>query len=128
MIKQQKQMLSELKTKILFNQAKDCAFEYIDGIEEMDVYPSSNTLKKLNQFNEKLSLNSTPAKKIIKQLHEFGSPNTIAQTGGRYFGFVNGGALPVSLGVKWLSDVWDQCGELYLTSPINAHLEVSNQS
>jgi glutamate/tyrosine decarboxylase-like PLP-dependent enzyme len=31
--------------------------------------------------------------------------------------------VPVSLGVKWLTDVWDQCGGLHATSPINAKLE-----
>ncbi len=116
-------MKQELRGKELFNQARSYAFEYIDGIETMDVFPSENSLEGLINFDEPLQEESVMAKSIIDQLHFFGSPATIGQTGGRYFGFVNGGALPVSLGVKWLSDVWDQCGGLYLTSPINAKLE-----
>ncbi|MFK7908409.1 MAG: aspartate aminotransferase family protein [Chitinophagales bacterium] len=118
-----KQMLQELKDKEIFNQARSYAFEYIDGIEEMDVFPSSKTLQDLDNFDELLPENPTSAQALLEQLHTFGSPNTTAQTGGRYFGFVNGGAVPASLGVKWLADVWDQNGGLYFTSPINSKLE-----
>lgn len=117
------QMRLELSEKKLFDQARNFAFNYIDGIEDMDVFPSEENIKKLDLFDEPLKEESCSATEIINQLHNFGSSGTIAQTGGRYFGFVNGGAVPVSLGVKWLSDVWDQCGGLYLTSPINAKLE-----
>ena len=116
-------MLKELKDKDIFEQARFYAYEYIDGIEKMDVFPSKSSLENMNSFDEDLPEQSVSAKEVIELLHKFGSPATIAQTGGRYFGFVNGGAVPVSLGVKWLSDIWDQCGGLYLTSPINAKLE-----
>ena len=119
----QRQMSEELKNKELFEQARSYAYDYIDGIEAMDVFPSQSNLENMKVFDEPLPEASVTAKDILDQLHKFGSPATIAQTGGRYFGFVNGGAIPVSLGVKWLSDVWDQCGGLYLTSPINAMLE-----
>lgn len=116
-------MLAELKDKELFNQARSYAFDYIDNIEKMDVFPSDQSLEKLKSFDEPLSEESNSAEKVLEQLHLMGGPNTIAQIGGRYFGFVNGNAIPASLGVKWLSDVWDQCGGLYLISPINAKLE-----
>ncbi|WP_109298873.1 aminotransferase class V-fold PLP-dependent enzyme [Aquimarina sp. AU474] len=119
----QKQMKREFEDKELFEQARSYAYEYIDGIEEMNVFPSQSSLKNLTRFDEPLQEKTIRAKEIIDQLHAFGSPATIAQIGGRYFGFVNGGAVPVSLGVKWLSDIWDQCGGLYLTSPVNAMLE-----
>lgn len=119
----QKQMFEELQSKETFEKARTYAYDYIDGIEKMKVFPSEESLKLLQNFEEKMPLNSSSALNILKQLNEFGSPNTTAQTGGRYFGFVDGGAVPVSLGVKWLSDVWDQCGGLYLISPINSKLE-----
>jgi glutamate/tyrosine decarboxylase-like PLP-dependent enzyme len=56
-------------------------------------------------------------------LHKYGSPATVSSIGGRYFGFVTGGAIPVSLATKWLSDIWDQNAPLYLTSPIASKLE-----
>jgi len=47
----------------------------------------------------------------------------VAQTGGRYFGFVNGGIIPVTLATKWLTDFWDQNTALQLMSPITSKLE-----
>lgn len=60
---------------------------------------------------------------MLQQLHEIGSPATVAQTGGRYFGFVNGGVVPASLAARWLSDFWDQNTALQVMSPIAAKLE-----
>lgn len=119
----QEKMMEELKNKELFKQAQEYAYNYIDKIRSMDVYPIKSSLQQLNKFDESLQHETVSAQSVIEMLHEVGAKGTIAQTGGRYFGFVNGGAVPVSLGVKWLSDVWDQCGGLYLTSPINATLE-----
>ena len=56
-------------------------------------------------------------------LDEFGSPATVATTGGRYFGFVTGGALPAAVGANWLAGVWDQNASLRVMSPIAAELE-----
>ena len=41
----------------------------------------------------------------------------------RYFGFVNGGVMPVVLAARWLSDVWDQNAALYVMSPLTSKLE-----
>ncbi len=43
----QKQMLQELEHKKIFEQAKNYAYEYLDKIEEIDIYPSDETLTKL---------------------------------------------------------------------------------
>ncbi len=37
------------------------------------------------------------AAQVLKQLHETGSPATMAMAGPRFFGFVIGGALPVTV-------------------------------
>lgn len=120
----QKNMFGELKDKKIFDLARTYAFSYADNIDKMEVYPSDENLKNLAIFDESIPESSTPAESIISQLNKFGSPATTAQTGGRYFGFVSGGAIPVSVAVKWLADFWDQNGGLYLTSPINAKLEM----
>lgn len=122
-MKVQDKMLQELKSKELFKQAQKYSFAYIDEVESMDVYPSKANIDQLDKFEETLQEESISAEKVIEMLNDIGGPGTIAQTEGRYFGFVNGGAIPVSLGVKWLSDVWDQYGGLFLTSPVNAKLE-----
>ena len=74
-------------------------------------------------FDEPLPEASTAADSILRMLHEFGSPATTAIGGGRYFGFVNGGALPIGLAARLLADVWDQNAALHIMSPIASKLE-----
>lgn len=120
---QRQRMLEELKTKSIFNIAQKHAFKYLDELYEMDVFPSPENLSSLSNFKHPLSQSGTPATEVIEFLQQHGSQATTIHTGGRYYGFVNGSTIPVSLGVKWLTDVWDQNGGLYLTSPINAQIE-----
>src|SRR5262249_39456272 len=48
---------------------------------------------------------------------------TMASAGPRYFGFVIGGSLPVSVAADWLTTIWDQNAGLYATSPIASVVE-----
>ncbi len=120
----QNKMLSELKSKDIFEVAKNYAFQYLDETETRDVYPSQENIQKLQDFNEILPDKSSKPEDIIKQLHTLGTLGTVNHTGGNYFGFIIGSATPVSLATKWLTDVWDQCGGLFVSSPINASLEL----
>ena len=122
-MKVQDQMFKQLKEKALFEQAKDYAFNYADEINNRPVYPTNQAIEALNFFDEKMPNQTSSPEQIIQALHEFGSPATVAQTAGRYFGFVNGGAVPVAVAAKWLSDFWDQNAGLYVISPINSKLE-----
>lgn len=117
------QMKTELTQKDIFEQAKKHAFQYIDTVEEMDAFPQAEALELLAQFDHPLQAETCNAQEVLTMLHQYGTPNTTAQIAGRYFGFVNGSAVPAALAAKWLSDVWDQNGGLYYTSAINAKLE-----
>ena len=116
-------MHREQQSKALLEQAKGYAYEYADSAAQRNVFPSKQALADLEQFVEDLPTSSGDAAAILQQLHQYGSPATTAQTGGRYFGFVNGGILPVTLATKWLSDFWDQNTALYVMSPIASKLE-----
>lgn len=116
-------MHREQQSKYLLEQAKGYAYEYADGVAERNVFPSKQALADLEQFIEDLPVQYGDAETILQQLHQYGSPATTAQTGGRYFGFVNGGILPVTLATKWLSDFWDQNTALYVMSPVASTLE-----
>ena len=107
----------------LLEQAKNSAVEYMDGMADKRAFPSAKQLEALSQFDEPLPKSGTDAASVIALLHRIGSPATTAQAGGRYFGFVNGGLLPVAHAAAWLSDSWNQNGALYQMSPATSHLE-----
>lgn len=116
-------MFRELQDKTVFEAARANAYDYIAGIRDRSVAPDPAALAGLSAFDEPMPRASGNATDIVEQLHRFGSPATMASTGGRYYGLVVGSALPVSLGVRWLTDVWDQCSTLYNSSPVAAKLE-----
>lgn len=119
----QEKMFYEMINKEIFNQVKEYAFDYADKSLKRNVFPTEQSLKELKIFNEDLPEKTGNSKDIIELLHRYGSPATVLQTGGRYFGFVNGGIIPAGLAAKWLNDFWDQNTLLYVTSPLVSILE-----
>ena len=119
----QTQMRHEITDKTLFEQAKSYAFDYMDTMAARTVYPDQKALKNLSIFDQPMPERPQSGEDVLRLLHDYGSPATVAQTGGRYFGFVNGNVIPTSLAARWLSDTWDQNPALYVISPIVAKLE-----
>ncbi len=103
--------------------AKSLAFKYIQGVNSRTVAPGNEAVQNLAHFNEELGYGSEDAASILKMLDMYGSPATVAQTGGRYFGFVNGGIIPAALSAKWLIDACDQNAALYVMSPVTSRIE-----
>jgi glutamate/tyrosine decarboxylase-like PLP-dependent enzyme len=120
----QLKMFDELREKEIFELAKTYAFNYLDKIGERVVFPTQDALDNLKIFEEELPLSTSNTKSVIGLLNKYGSPATVAQTGGRYFGFVNGGAIPAGLAAKWIGDFWDQNTSMQVISPISSKLEV----
>lgn len=117
-----------MEQKDIFRQAQNYAFDYADHVLERNVYPTPDAIADLDMFVEKLPKSVGNAAEILEQLNQYGTPASVAHTGGRYFGFVNGGVIPASLAVRWLSDFWDQNTALYVMSPITSKLEEVSES
>jgi glutamate/tyrosine decarboxylase-like PLP-dependent enzyme len=60
---------------------------------------------------------------VIQQFAEAAAPGLVASPGPRYFGFVIGGALPVTVAAEWLASAWDQNAFCYVLSPAAATAE-----
>jgi glutamate/tyrosine decarboxylase-like PLP-dependent enzyme len=98
------------------------ALEYATSIDVRRVAPDATALAALATFDEPLPDTGAAVLDTIRQLHEFGSPATVASTGPRYFGFVQGATLPAALGASWLASAWDQNTALPVMSPVAAKL------
>jgi glutamate/tyrosine decarboxylase-like PLP-dependent enzyme len=107
----------------LLQQAAETARKYVQGIGKRRVSPTERDLENLGKFREPFPNAPGDPAEIFKKLDEIGSPATMATTGGRYFGFVNGGTLPASLAANWLAGAWDQNAALRVMSPVAAELE-----
>jgi len=116
-------MFREMEQKEVLEQVKEYAFSYIDRSLERNVYPTPEALEKLEKFEEPLPRQRGNPKAIVADLYRYGGEATVAQIGGRYFGFVNGSIIPTSLAARWLADVWDQNAAMCVTSPLAAKLE-----
>lgn len=123
MSKLQIHMLEQTRSCELLKLASTSAFTYLEDAEQKNVFPSDESLDLLTGFDGDLPENVGDGVQIIKQLAELGGQNTVRYSGGRYYGFVNGGALPIGLAAKWLADIWDQNAALHVMSPVAAKLE-----
>lgn len=119
----QKKMFHEMEKKDIFRQAQNYAFDYADNVLERNVYPTPDAISNLDEFVEELPESTGNASEVLEKLNQYGTPASVAQTGGRYFGFVDGGVIPAALAARWLSDFWDQNTALFVMSPIAAKLE-----
>jgi glutamate/tyrosine decarboxylase-like PLP-dependent enzyme len=107
----------------LLRQAAEMGRKYTLGIGRRRVAPAEKDLDYLKEFHEPFPNAPSDPMRILERLDQIGSPATVATTGGRYFGFVNGGTLPASLAANWLAGAWDQNAALRVMSPVAAELE-----
>jgi len=118
----QEQMFADIHSDI-FEKAESFGIQYLSSVFDRNVFPTTQALAKLSEFDEAMPSSSESAGKIIEALHQLGSPATVTTMGGRYFGFVTGSAIPASLAAKNLSIFWDQVSAMQVISPISSKLE-----
>jgi glutamate/tyrosine decarboxylase-like PLP-dependent enzyme len=99
------------------------ASRYLESLDTRSVAPASEALAALAAFEQAFPEHESTAEAVVAQLDGIGSPATMASAGGRFFGFVIGGALPVTVAANWLATAWDQNASFVVTSPANAVLE-----
>lgn len=99
------------------------AVQYLDGLDKRGVAPTPEALAHLVELGGPLPDAPSDPADVLALLDRVGSPATVASAGGRYFGFVVGGALPVTLAANWLATAWDQNAGMTILSPVSAALE-----
>src|ERR1700675_2411801 len=107
----------------LLDDAGKEASPYLESLNTRSVAPEKEAVAALARFDQAFPEHTSSAEAVLAELDEIGSPATMASAGGRFFGFVIGGALPATVAANWLAPTWDQNAGLVVTSPTNAALE-----
>ncbi|MEX2116629.1 MAG: aminotransferase class V-fold PLP-dependent enzyme [Bacteroidota bacterium] len=99
------------------------SIDYLRGLDGRGVAPDAQAVENLRVLDEPLQEQSEDPEFVLRTLDQVCSPATMAMAGRRFFGFVIGGSLPVSLAANWLAGAWDQNSALYRVTPSTSHLE-----
>jgi len=114
--------IASTRTSVL-KAAADHAAEYLRDIHMRSVAPRPDAVAALKELTGPLPSGPATPEEVLDLLARFGSPATVANSGGRFFGFVNGGSVPAALAAAWLVSAWDQNAAMRVQSPVAIALE-----
>lgn len=110
-------------TSDLLKMASDRAIRYLNEVGIRAVAPSQEAVEHLSMLGGGVPEEQSNPADIFSMLDDYGSPATVASAGPRYFGFVVGGAMPVTVAANWLAGAWDQNSPVSLLSPVGTACE-----
>ena len=100
--------------------AYTAALEFLDSLEHAPVPAQQDVATLRSHLLKPLTQAGIPAEQVIAELARDAAGGLVGSAGGRFFGWVIGGALPAALAADWLTGAWDQNGAIYATSPAAA--------
>jgi len=103
--------------------AQQHAFAFLNNLDDAPVGATADVQTLRQQLNKPLVDSGLPPEEVITELVRDVSGGLIGSAGGRFFGWVIGGAVHAALAADWLTATWDQNGALYATSPAAAVVE-----
>jgi glutamate/tyrosine decarboxylase-like PLP-dependent enzyme len=107
----------------LLNSASRRAAAYLEGVADRRIAPATSSVEALALLGGDLPESPSTPESVLELLDRVGSPATVASAGGRYFGFVIGGAVPASVAASWMASAWGQNAGLRVMSPVAAATE-----
>jgi glutamate/tyrosine decarboxylase-like PLP-dependent enzyme len=112
----------EVPVRELLIDAAERAIRYQEGLSGRAIAPDPAAVARLAKLDIPLPDHPSEADETLALLDSYGAA-TMAMAGPRFFGFVIGGVLPVTLAANWLAGAWDQNTGLATITPLSAKLE-----
>jgi len=116
-------MTNRIMNESLLRRAADASIDFLRKMDERHVGARASREELLRALDVPLSEDGEDDARVFDALAAVGERGTIGSTGPRYFGFVIGGSLPVSVAADWLTTTWDQNSGIYAVSPVAAVVE-----
>lgn len=102
--------------------AAERGIRYLEHVGDRSVVPDPATVARLAELDTPLPAQSSAPAATLALLDSYAAA-TMAMAGPRFFGFVIGGALPVTVAANWLAGAWDQNAGLVASTPFPAKIE-----
>jgi glutamate/tyrosine decarboxylase-like PLP-dependent enzyme len=110
-----------------FRNALDVAFDHailhLEHLDDSSVAATADTATLKSRINKPLAQSGTAPQRVIEELVRDVEGGLLGSAGGRFFGWVIGGALPAAVAADWLTSAWQQNSALYACSPAAAVVE-----
>lgn len=82
--------------------------EYIESFDHQKVSDQPDPKVLREKLCKELTDDGLPPLQVIEELSDDVREGLLHTGGGRFFGWVIGGSLPVSIAADWLTSAWDQ--------------------
>jgi len=109
--------------KQVLETAYEIATNYLDEVASRHVGGTATRGTLIGALGGPLPSGASDPVHVLQQLAANANPGIVASAGPRYFGFVTGGAVPVTVAADWIGSAWDQNACLYVMSPAAAVIE-----
>lgn len=99
------------------------ALSHLDALNLRPVGATVDATTLRQRLARPLTDEGVPPDQVISELARDAQAGILGSAGGRFYGWVIGGAVPAALAADWLTSAWDQNAALYATSPAAAIVE-----
>jgi len=107
----------------LLDRTLKLALEYLDRLPQGPVGATATLAELRQRLDRPLPREGREPSAVIEQLVADAAGGLAASAGGRFFGWVIGGAVPAALAADWLTSTWDQNAGMYAVAPAAAVVE-----
>ena len=104
---------------IAFNQS----ISHLEHLDDSSVAATADAATLRRQIDKPLAQKGVPPQQVIEELVRDVQGGLLGSAGGRFFGWVIGGALPAAVAADWLTSAWQQNAGLYACAPAAAIVE-----
>src|SRR5688572_29498984 len=116
-------MSQAILDETILNRAVEHAAEFLGSLPQRPVAPTVTRQDLLEILDVPLTDSGEDGVAVLDALAAAGKGGSMGTAGPRFFGFVIGGSLPVTVGADWLTTAWDQNAGLYAASPVTSVIE-----